>query len=59
MLKEKINFIPKLLNPANVPQARPIEDFWAELKRMIYARGWSSNTIKQLINRINRCLNKN
>jgi len=30
--KEKINFVEKVDNPANVPEAQPIEDFWADLK---------------------------
>ena len=37
-LKEKnINFVEKSKNPPNVPQARPIEKFWAIMKRK-YAR---------------------
>ena len=28
---EKIKYVEKLENLANVPEARPIEDFWADL----------------------------
>ena len=30
---KNINFVPTVRNPPNVPDARPIEDFWAILKR--------------------------
>ena len=33
MKSEKIPYVPKDMNPANVPEARAIEDFWAILKR--------------------------
>lgn len=29
----QIDFVPKLYNPPNVPQARPIEEFWSILSR--------------------------
>ena len=28
-----VDFVPKNMNPANVPQLRPIESFWANMKR--------------------------
>ena len=31
-----ITVVPKNANPPNVPQLRPIENFWANLKRRIY-----------------------
>ena len=33
---EKVRFVPKTMNPANVPKLRPIEDFWAVLKQKVY-----------------------
>jgi transposase len=58
-LKElKVNFMPKKCNPANLPQVRPIEDYWAHLKRNVYAGGWRANNINQLVKRINVCLRK-
>ena len=48
----KIPFVPKLLNPANVPKARPIEDFWAHLKQQVYMGGWCANSVEQLKEKI-------
>lgn len=45
-------------NPANVPEIRPIEDFWAYLKRTVYAKAWQAKNTDQLINRIKYCLKK-
>ena len=39
-------------NPPNVPQARPIENFWGCLSQKVYEDGWEAETEKQLINRI-------
>jgi hypothetical protein len=36
------------MNPANVPEARPIEDFWAHLKRNVYMDGWQAKNLNQL-----------
>ncbi|CAF3026469.1 unnamed protein product [Rotaria sp. Silwood2] len=39
-LQYKINFVPKQINPSNVPKARPIEDFfWSILASKIYEGG--------------------
>lgn len=51
-----IVFVEKNDNPANLPEARPVEDFWAALKGMVYAKGWRAETIQKLINRIKYCL---
>lgn len=51
-----IKFIPKNVNPPNVPQLRPIEDFWGVLKQLVYANGWEANSENQLIRRIKRKL---
>ena len=50
-MSEFINFVPKELNPPNVPQARPIENFWACLVQKVYEGGWEATTDK-LIRRI-------
>jgi len=56
-LKEQnIQFVPKDINPANLPEARPIEDFWADLKRDVYSNGWEAKNIQQLKARINNKL---
>jgi len=52
LTKQNIPFMPKLLNPANLPEVRPVEDFWAILKREIYKGSWSTNSIPNLISRI-------
>jgi len=55
---EKIPFVPRYLNPANVPKVRPIEDFWGVLKQNVYEKDWSAKNIKQLKERIRYCLKK-
>ncbi len=35
-VKEKINFIEKIENPANIPEVRAIEDFWSILKEKVF-----------------------
>ncbi|XP_074602682.1 uncharacterized protein LOC141856297 [Brevipalpus obovatus] len=47
-----INYLPKFKNPPNVPQLRPIERFWANLKTKVYEDEWSATSIKQLERRI-------
>lgn len=51
-----INFVHKDLNPPNVPQLRPIEDFWGMLKQKVYHHNWQAATVQQLENRIRYCL---
>ena len=52
-LKSKnIEFVPKERNPANVPELRPIEDFWSELERLVYDKNWQAENLDQLKNRI-------
>ena len=36
----------------NVPQARPIENFWAILVQKVYEGGWEATSEEQLIRRI-------
>lgn len=58
-LREKnINFVDKEMNPPNIPEARPIEDFWKELKDAVYEKGWEASNIKELRSRINYCMKK-
>lgn len=51
-MNENIKFVPKHLNPPNVPQARPIENFWGCLAQKVYEGGWEAKTEQQLIHRI-------
>jgi transposase len=58
-LKSKnIKYVPKYMNPANLPKARPIEDFWGNLKNLVYEGDWSATSLSQLENRIKACLGK-
>lgn len=58
MKSKNINFVPKERNIANVPELRPIEDFWSELKRKVYDKCWQAKNLNQLERRIRYCLNK-
>ncbi len=56
--EHNIEYVPRHLNPANLPEARPIEDFWAYLKSLVYAEDYQAKTIPELIARIKKCLKK-
>ncbi|KAL4465572.1 hypothetical protein ABPG72_014021 [Tetrahymena utriculariae] len=56
--QNNIKFVSKDDNPANLPQARPIEDFWAHLKQLVYEGNWEANSLESLQNRIKYCLKK-
>ena len=45
----KIVFVSRGDNPPNVPQARPIEKFWAHVCSKVYQHGWQAKTKRQLI----------
>jgi hypothetical protein len=47
---------PKDCNPPNVPQLRPIEDFWGILKGLVYENDWSTDSIENLKLRIKKKL---
>ena len=34
--REKIEFVPKDMNPSNAPKLRPIENFWGILKQKFH-----------------------
>jgi hypothetical protein len=48
--------VPKDCNPTNVPQLRPIEDFWGILKGLVYENDWSTDSIDNLKCRIKKKL---
>ena len=56
MIEENITYVEKYENPANLPECRPIELFWAALKRLVYAEGWQAKDTKQLELRIRYCI---
>ena len=52
-LKAKnIEFVPKEHNPANLPELHPIEDFWSELKRLVYNKNCQAENLGKLKKRI-------
>lgn len=53
---ENIEFLPEEMNPANVPQARPIETFWGDLVQRVYNDGWEAKNEEHLVKRIKQCL---
>ena len=53
-----INYVPYCRNPTNLPQCRPIEDFFGSLAQLVYEKGWKAQNINQLEQRIKTCLRK-
>ena len=51
-----IHHADKADNPANMPEVRPIEDFWSILKAKDYENNWETKTLHQLEVRIEKCL---
>ena len=52
-MDENVNFVPKEINPPNVPQARPIEIYYyAVWHKKDYEGGWDAKAEQQLIRRI-------
>lgn len=56
MKKMKIPFLDKQLNPPCAPRIRPIEDFWAIIKRRVYSDGFIAKSHEILIRRIRKIL---
>ena len=50
--------VPKTINPPNIAQGRPIEDFWGVLVPVIYEHNWEAKKTKQLERRIRKILKK-
>ena len=44
--ENQVDVIPKVMNPPNCPQFRPIERYWAMVKRILKKNGGSSKDIK-------------
>ena len=48
-MNEHVNFVDfEEFNPPNVPQARPVESFWAKLGQKCYDNDWEANAYEQL-----------
>ena len=50
--QEGIRFVPKHANPPCVASLRPVEDFWAALKKAVYDEGWEASSLPALKRRI-------
>ena len=48
--------VDKVDNAANLPEVRPIEDFWSLLKAKVYENNWEAKTLHQLEFRIKKFL---
>jgi hypothetical protein len=55
--QKNIKIVPEADSPPNVPQARHIENFWALLARVVYAKGWEAKNEPELCGRIKMRLN--
>jgi hypothetical protein len=51
-MDQNVNYVAKSSNPPNVPQARPIENFWGCLSQKVYEGGWEASSEAQLVRRI-------
>jgi hypothetical protein len=51
-----VNFVPRSWNPANLPQARPVEDFWGLLKSKVNENDWAAKSFYHLMKKIVKCL---
>ncbi|XP_065665519.1 uncharacterized protein LOC136086945 [Hydra vulgaris] len=51
-MDQYLYYVDKESNPPNVPQARPIENFWGHLAQKVYEGDWQVSTEQVLIDRI-------
>ena len=54
--EQNIDFVPKVNNPTNLPQCRPIEDFFGYLSHLVYKNNWRAKNVDQLKRRIRKCI---
>ena len=50
--------LPKTMNPPNITQGHPIEDFWDVSVQLIYEHNLEAKTTKQLERRIRKILKR-
>lgn len=55
---KKMNFVERSDNPPNLPECRPIENFWSILKGKVYEGNWQAENLAKLQTRIKYCLGK-
>jgi len=58
LCKNNISFIEKMDNPTNLPQCRPIEDFFGQLSSIVYKDGWTARNVEELKKRIKSSIKK-
>jgi hypothetical protein len=58
MIENSINFVEKYENPANVPECRPIERFWAIFKQKLYQGNTRAANLGELERRVRLILKK-
>ena len=51
-----IHHVDEVDNSANLPEVRPIEDFWSILKSKVYDDNWEAKGLHQLEVRVKKCL---
>ena len=56
LTEKNIGFVPKTRNPTNLPQCRPIEDFFGYMSGLVYNGNWQAENVSQLSRRIKRCI---
>lgn len=56
--RNEIDFIPREMNPPNVPEFRPIEKFWAISKRKLKATRWTIKNEKNMLQVWNQAVAK-
>ena len=55
--KKKVHFVEKADNPVNLPECRPIENFWSILKGLVCKNNRHAQNLKKLRSRIKYCSN--
>ncbi|XP_065658516.1 uncharacterized protein LOC136083035 [Hydra vulgaris] len=55
---KKIKVVPNDINPANVLEARSIENFLGDLKWLVYENNWRAENLEELEARIRYCYSK-
>lgn len=56
--EKKVEYVGRADNPANLPECRPIENFWSILKGLVYRNNWQAENLDKLRDRIKYCLTK-
>ena len=49
---KQVEIVPREDNPPNLPECRPIKNFWSILRGIVYEINWKAETLQQLKERI-------